>query len=752
MTKRKIRRREADRPRAADGELGIPAIPGYGEVDLGSLLAGQLENEPADGLGPTTAQILSFLQARDGIALLAKSGEQLLRELGTRQIGPGPSRLDQVHVEILQAFFLAAGSGKQVPASPRSMVRLWKLLRRNLAAYIRSIEPPLDADRDAQLTRRVRLRTIYYRNIFNSDDAIDAVPSLLSFMDKASRDTLGFALSDFARALYAIFRITAERFDERLSREELVREGGDMDGAIAAMLQDTPGLRRMWDMTGARFTEPRHRGMAAFQLAEMLCAPLFTFTRSDLVARFGEAVATALFSASIPLGGVDEADLRKIYLDNPIWKRPFIALDADTLLLPLPVLTVSFPFAIVEALIDNRPKLQKAYSAARTRYLEDDVERIVRHSLPSAEVYRGVKWTDPETGQNFENDVIAVLGMHVLIFEEKSGKLSAASRRGGLDSLRTNFTELFVEPGEQATRLEALLTRRLPGFELRDSKRQLVRIDSSGPSVVHKFGVCLEQFASVTSSRRLFRELGLLASDQEWAPILTLGELRMISARLDSELSFLHYLTRRTTIDDMLDFVADEQDLLSMYLTNGFAFDANALDGRQLLFLQADAAVRGRPTPRTDRTEFATPGVALPPMWRLIAKEVYEADDRHRFDILVTILNQHPSALLGMEKTVRRWRAGAGKGQGNTLSSRAEIGDRVFVLAVHMAREPLLDGESWTAQARVISHDLADKLGATDCVIILKHRRSKEVTFDGFGFFRFPRSATLPSPTTRSIG
>ena len=95
-------------------------------------------------------------------------------------------------------------------------------------------------------------------------------------------------------------------------------------------------------------------------------------------------------------------------------------------------------------------------------------------------------------------------------------------------------------------------------------------LDSSGPSVVPRYGVCLEHFASVTSSRRLFREMGLLRSDQDWAPVLSLAELRMLSERLDTEISFLHYLTRRATADDVLDFVADEQDLLSLYLTNGF--------------------------------------------------------------------------------------------------------------------------------------------------------------------------------------
>lgn len=44
----------------------------------------------------------------------------------------------------------------------------------------------------------------------------------------------------------------------------------------------------------------------------------------------------------------------------------------------------------------------------------------------------------------------------------------------------------------------------------------------------------------------------------------------MIAKHLDSEVSFGHYLSRRYSIESLLDFIGDEQDLLSMYLTNGF--------------------------------------------------------------------------------------------------------------------------------------------------------------------------------------
>jgi hypothetical protein len=197
------------------------------------------------------------------------------------------------------------------------------------------------------------------------------------------------------------------------------------------MLRDSEWARRIWHRATSCPPPPHRLGWAGFQLAEMLCAPIFTFRRDQLVSRFGDLVTKALFSRSLEFGSVSEPELSRIYLANPIWERPFIALDADTLLLPLPVLIVSFPFAIIEGLLGSDQQLLKAYSNARTRYLEDDVERIVRRSLPSAKVYAGVKWTDSDTKVQYEHDVVAVLGMQVLIFEAKSGKLTAGARPYG---------------------------------------------------------------------------------------------------------------------------------------------------------------------------------------------------------------------------------------------------------------------------------------------------------------------------------
>lgn len=63
------------------------------------------------------------------------------------------------------------------------------------------------------------------------------------------------------------------------------------------------------------------------------------------------------------------------------------------------------------------------------------------------------------------------------------------------------------------------------------------------------------------------------------------------------------YLTRRATIEDLAYFSGDEQDFLSLYLTNGFCMDFEALSEVGIAFANLDKAIRVKKVPRANRRE-----------------------------------------------------------------------------------------------------------------------------------------------------
>ena len=103
-------------------------------------------------------------------------------------------------------------------------------------------------------------------------------------------------------------------------------------------------------------------------------------------------------------------------------------------------------------------------------------------------------------------------------------------------------------------------------------------LDLDRPKVVHKFSICIEHFAALTSAKHNLKLLGAIKDENAWAPVLSLG-MMLVWRYLDTEVSFFHYLTRRATLEDVVDFEGDEQDILSMYLINGLSIDSERIAG-----------------------------------------------------------------------------------------------------------------------------------------------------------------------------
>ena len=202
-------------------------------------------------------------------------------------------------------------------------------------------------------------------------------------------------------------------------------------------------------------------------------------------------------------------------------------------------------------------------------------------------------------------------------------------------------------------------------------------------------------------------------------------EVGMSSVTLP-EISFFHYLTRRATLEELIDFEGDEQDILSMYLINGLYIVPEKVQGRQLRFLEIDGIVRTGKTPRQDRTEFEIFGVPLSYYWRSTLEEIYrDVSLRHRFDILQVVLNQDPHALAGIVQHVQKWKRGLTSGKkGDLLIIRQTIGKRVFVLAYHLVKR-LMTGQEWTERSRTIARDAAGVFGASDCAVFMRIKKSK---------------------------
>jgi hypothetical protein len=551
--------------------------------------------------------IRRFLAARDPWAIVAKTSTQLLANMAAKKEQVRAGNLvgavnhiltETVDVEILVALALMQTSTrKMIPASPANMQRLFPELGKIVSAFL-EMQPdryPV-ADEREHVIRKVRAHTIYGRNSFFKSDCEAIVPAVFRSFDDASLKVSGFRFSDMFAALVTVAKKVEDRLNVFRDHYRIAYQATSDDEVLPHIdfyCGIAPVAERAWSLGKKHCRTLESLKWAAYQLSELCNDWIYTLDKQELRVELGKESVEFFEKVAIRPGELADANPEHFFMNNPIWRRPFVALDEDRLLLPLPGLLYGFPFLIFESFVSGKQVLEKAYSEARSALLEETIRFHVASAMPSAKTYRNVAWRDDASGVLYENDVIASIGNTIFLFEAKSGRLDDVARRGGEQSLLRNFKELFVAPGEQARRLENYINT--SGKDARlwlKETGEAVSLDLDKPKVVHKFSICIEHFASLTSAKHNLKALGAVRDDDAWAPVLSIGELMLIWRYLDTEISFFHYLTRRATLEDLLDFEGDEQDILSMYLINGLCIKSEEVKGKKVRFLEIDEIVR----------------------------------------------------------------------------------------------------------------------------------------------------------------
>ena len=724
------------------------AIPGVELLDSAAVLH-PLANLAHDHSGwktifeETRAQLKNFVRSRDSLEVLCKSASRRLIQFSPidEDRGDWQFPLEQADVEMLHALVLTYGKvGCNTPTSPRNFERIWPIVSKNLFAFS-GMQATLGSGQPLDTAiARVRLHTLYYRNPYDRVDCERTVRNILRHIDEPFAAQFGFRISDGFEMLLDMISTTEDRLNIFLRHYAILGTATDKENierSIEFLRAISPLASRLVESIDKRYSDYADRSLAAFQILDISHSWIFTFYKPKIVASYGSLLASFLDAVSIPLGGLAQANPDHIYMNNPVWARPCIALPGDKILFPEPYLPLSFPFRILEKFTGKCAVLKKRYEEARATYLENRVAEIVRISLPSADVYKNVIWTDPNNRTNYENDVMAVLGNHIFLFEAKSGRLDDAGRRGAPKSLQENLKEFFVEPGEQAFRLQRYLAGHKHKAELRLKAGGKISLNLDKPKLVHKYSVAIEHYASLTSRKRPYVDLGLVSNESAWAPVLSIGDLEMLSRFLRTEVSFFHYLTRRPAIEELMDVDGDEQDFLSLYLANGFDIDFEALGGKTIGFSGLDKLLRIVKMPCVERTTPEALGISLSPYWKAFLRDIYQSAFPHRFDAIEALLNQSSMNLFYLERAIRKWRGGlTGNGNRDTIMTHKALGKRVYSFSVHMAKK-LPSPDEWITLARKITYSEGKRrIGATDCTTILLIKRSRD-SFDAISFHRY---------------
>lgn len=413
-----------------------------------------------------------FLSVHDPIGTLAKCVDVVAASAEPKKANPRwiidnpPAHhlIEQAELEFMQAVSLMQSSPpKSVPASPMSMHKFFPHLPKITASFARMQVStyPNDPERERVITQS-RLYTIHHRNLFDRNECEYVVGAILNKMDRLAERELGAALSDVFQALIKIRDRIEEKLTLLLGHAHGARHAEDISAArghIEFFCSISKTATRAWSLCAKRCVTLADYRFAAFQLSELCYGWGCTFDRDALEQEFGSAIFEIILRMALQSGDLATANPEHFLMNNPVWSRPFILRGTNEVSLPLPHLIYSFPFQIFEQLIAHSAALERAYFDARSEVLEESIRAHISTAMPSARTYHKVLWRDDD-GTLFENDVVAIVGNTIFLFEAKSGRLHDAARRGAELKLTRNFKDLFVEPARQAARLEQYLNEK----------------------------------------------------------------------------------------------------------------------------------------------------------------------------------------------------------------------------------------------------------------------------------------------------
>jgi hypothetical protein len=495
--------------------------------------------------------------------------------------------VQQGHVEFLQAMYLRlAPSTLLSPSTPDDIQVLFNQLPRLFAAQHQarlptreSVDRPVTADEGALriVQEYLRAHTTVVRNwgYFSSVTRISG--ELLSGIDQQFTGTYGLAASDVVKLFEHLVRRQEDRVSDHWAKVQEVLRLATVDEMVDAFFVRFPfdgnTAETATELKREALTTRRLKA-ALLPMADQYLAAEFFFASDEIAQETGlppAAVEGLLRKLSLSFGALADTPVDRLFLNNPVWLRPLIAVDTlGQYFCALPQTLLSFVYPIVDELVKPHAALAERLSNVRSDFLEKEVERLLKVAFPDAQVVPGFRWRDGD--QEFETDVMLRFDTTILLVEAKSAKVSWPALRGAPDRLLRDVRELIVTPSEQSGRLAAKLQQEIALRSAGGAPQMDFPLSLDKVTAVVRLSVSLQDFATVQSVPSLLAQAGVLNNRYPLAPCISLADLEVLIDLLEEPHVRLHYIRQRASTMLSQQVVGDELEMLGLYLDTSLNF------------------------------------------------------------------------------------------------------------------------------------------------------------------------------------
>lgn len=525
-------------------------------------------------------KILKFLKTHEPLTLAATISQYGSMQ-GVGKKGPTGKRLysliDQHHIEILQALILylpsnewgeAPAAGSITQAVIEEVVELSDAFS---ASRMAKMDEALASEQKLLLSiqERLRLHTQIVRNWGYLNQVLTLSKELYSVVDKNLKDEVGFTSTSLIHCIKAMVEIYENRSSERFATLSRVLNKKNKRDLVNSYFKENPDFKGTPEHFLSNIPEMDLRSLKSMILshADLFLVRLSTFSVEEIALRTGileSEVALILRQISLEPGELSGLDPMHFFMDNPVWKKPGIFLN-DNYVFPAPQIGLSHIHRILRSIINKSKKLKETYEHERSNFLEDKIEEIITRCVGSAYVRTSVKWNE------FETDCLVIIDRTVLIVEGKSAALTDEALRGAPDRAKRHIDDLITEPAIQSNRLQETIEKARDSKDVECLKTtQQLGINANEVDNIIRISVTLDDFSILSAAESDLKKMGWVPKDLELPATVNIADFQTIFDILEKPQVIFHYFQRRLQLQKKHALLADELDLLGIYLKSLF--------------------------------------------------------------------------------------------------------------------------------------------------------------------------------------
>ena len=299
---------------------------------------------------------------------------------------------------------------------------------------------------------------------------------------------------------------------------------------------------------------------------------VFTFQVAEIAKSLNicdEKVKAVLDEYSLPLGALSGDKLEDLHISNPVWGKPIVKLPANVYFYAVPDGFFRYAIPCIEGVLTS---FKSEVDDRRAKFLVSKVAKIVKNRFPSSQIITNFKWVID--GKKYETELVVFFDSFVLLIECKSEKITEPSLRGEPNRLQKYIKKLLIDPNEQSLRLKKHLEFLSSNADVVDPIRDQISYNLGNVNRVIRLSVSLDNFGPIQSSLMHLKTTGLLPSNFVPCPSMNLTSFETVFDILEDPVHIIDYLMKRESIVESANYIADEIDLLGLFLKTLFIIQA----------------------------------------------------------------------------------------------------------------------------------------------------------------------------------